>query len=91
MVAVGRKVKRVLWFGNNWEPPFLPKITFLCIGYLLEYKKTTKSKFGLLLVEICWRVKVGSGFSNPWGPTFLAQNNFFMHRLNARVQKNNKF
>ena len=79
----------LLQVNYAWNNCFGQKITYLWIGYLHEYEKTTKSKFGLLLVAICWKVKVGSGFSNPWGPTFLAPNNFLMHSLLDSVQKNN--
>ena len=43
------------------------------------------------LVTVGWKLKIDSGFRNPWGPIFLAQNNFFMHRLFVSVQENNKF
>ena len=43
------------------------------------------------LLAVGWKLKIGPGFGNPWGPIFLAQNNFFMHRLFVSVQENNKF
>ena len=43
------------------------------------------------MVAVGWNLKIGSGFCNPWQTTFLSQNNYLMHNLLAKVQKNNKF
>ena len=43
------------------------------------------------MVAVGWKLKIGPGFCNPWETTFLAQNNYFMHGLLAKVKENNKF
>ena len=43
------------------------------------------------MVDICWKLKIGSGFGNPWGQFFLAQNNFLCIDYlpeNRKVKKN---
>ena len=58
---------------------------------LARVQKNNKFKIWSLLIAVGWKFKIGPRFCNPWGPTILAQKKYFMHRLFARAQKNNRF